>query len=147
MSVDREGGPVAPAACRFVGGSMDGSVRQVPAGMVTAVTTERDGNQSWYLLDGDGSFRFTGFNETGAIVAGFGKAFRKASGAEREAIEEAMRPVGCRACGRTFGSNSAYITHFEAGEGSRCLPDGAYGQLVEVSGGVWCIPNTDAARR
>jgi hypothetical protein len=137
---------VKTALCRFTGGSLDGGIREVPTAAVTAATTEQNGDRSWYLLSDDGSFRFCGFNETGAIVAGFGKAFRKASGAEREAIEEAMRPQSCRSCGRTFGTMGAYYVHFEAGENSRCLPDGAYGQLIEVSG-VWCIPGTDVARR
>lgn len=132
--------------CRFTGGPIDGDIREVPTVAITAATTERNGDRGWYLLDDDGSFRFTGFNEIGATVAGFGKAFRKASGAEREAIEAAMRPKGCGGCGQTFGSMGAYLVHFEAQEGSRCLPPGARGQLVDRDG-VWCIPGFDPARR
>jgi hypothetical protein len=64
----------------------------------------------------------------------------------REAIEEAMRPAGCPQCGATYGSSSAYLVHFEAGPGSRCLPGDARGQLIEIDG-VYCTPGSDAARR
>jgi len=66
-------------------------------------------------------------------------------GEDDEAIEEAMRPKGCRSCGRTFGNNAAWTIHLEhGGPGSRCLPGDAYGQLVDVDG-VWvCLG--DAAR-
>ena len=65
---------------------------------------------------------------------------------DREAIEAAMRPVGCRSCGQTYGSSGAYLVHFEQGEGSRCLTGDARGQLVDVDG-VYCLPGSDAARR
>jgi hypothetical protein len=71
-------------------------------------------------------------------------AFRRGADGEPDPVAEAMRPRSCR-CGLTFGSRGAYLVHFEAGVGSRCLPPGARGQLVERDG-VWCLPGSDAAR-
>lgn len=136
-------------ACRFVGGSLDGAVRQVPAGVTTAATTERDGTRSWYELDDSdpaGTFRFVGLNTTGETMSKLSRAFSEAARRDREAIEEAMRAKSCRSCGRVFGSTGAYMIHFEDGEGTRCLSDGARGQLQEVAG-VWVLPGSDAARR
>lgn len=63
-----------------------------------------------------------------------------------DAVTEAQRPRSCRACGRTFGSLAAWTIHFEAGPGSRCLPDDARGQLVLIDG-VLCLPGSGAAGR
>jgi len=63
---------------------------------------------------------------------------RERTAREQEAIEAARQPKGCR-CGRTFGNAAAWTVHFENGPGTRCLPDDARGQLVEVDG-VWCLP-------
>ena len=57
---------------------------------------------------------------------------------EQDAIEAARRPRGCGRCGRTFGNGSAYAVHFEAGEGSACLPGDAYGQLEQRRRRVSC---------
>lgn len=137
------------ALCRFTGGSMDGAVRQVPEGVTTAATIERDGTRSWYELDDTGPggvFVFIGHNTTGEVMSRFSKAFSEAARQQREAVAEALRPKGCGSCGQTFGTMGAYLVHFETGEGSRCLPPGARGQLAERDG-VWCLPGTDAARR
>lgn len=56
---------------------------------------------------------------------------------QQAAIEQVLKPRGCSACGGIYGSASAWTVHFEQGEGSRCLPGDARGQLVEVDG-VWC---------
>jgi hypothetical protein len=64
---------------------------------------------------------------------------RNASG--REAVEEALRPRGCPLCGMTFGSAAAFTVAHDG----RCLPPGAYGQLVEVDG-VWCLRGSDMAQ-
>jgi hypothetical protein len=61
------------------------------------------------------------------------KAFTEAGNAEREAIEAASAAQGCGACGRTFASAASHAIHRDGG---RCLPDGCFGQLVQVSG-VW----------
>lgn len=63
---------------------------------------------------------------------------------EQEAAAEAMRRRGCGRCGRTFGSSAGYSIHFESGEGSRCLPGDAYGQLEERDG-VWVLRGSSAA--
>jgi hypothetical protein len=132
---------------RFTGGgSMDGAELEVPRGVGAAVTIERDGGKSHYALDDQGVFRFAGLNETGRAMSKIMRAFSEQARAEREQLEAAMRPVGCRGCGATFGSRGAYITHFEQGEGSRCLPGDAHGQLVDRDG-VWCLPGSDVARR
>jgi len=130
------------------GGSLDGAELELPAHVTGVVTIERDGGCSHYVLDDLGAaYHFTGLNEIGAIMAGFMRELTAAARAEREAVEAAMRPVGCRyGCGATFGSPGAYAVHFERGEGSRCLPGDARGQLVEVDG-IWCLPGTDVARR
>jgi hypothetical protein len=137
------------AVLRFCGGgSLDGAELELPPDLASAVTIDRSG-RSWYALGGTGPgnvFVFCGHDETGEVMTGFMREFSAAAKAERDAIAEAQRPVGCRACGATYGSQGAYVVHFESGEGSRCLPDDARGQLVDVSG-VWCIPNTDVARR
>jgi hypothetical protein len=65
---------------------------------------------------------------------------------EAEAIAEALAPRGCQRCGGIYGNAAAYVVHFEQGEGSRCLPGDARGQLVEVDG-VRVQRGTDAARR
>ncbi len=132
--------------CRFVGGSMDGAVRQVPAGVTTAATIVRDGGRSWYELDDSGPgnvFVFVGHNETGEVMAGFGKAFSEAARKEREAVAEASRAQGCASCGRTFGSPGAFAVAHDG----RCLPDHVIeSALVEISG-VWCSRGTDVTRR
>jgi len=134
--------------CRFTGGgSMDGAVRDMPAGVATAVTVDREGGRSWYELDDrDSVYWFIGYGPEGEIMSRFSRAFSEAARREQEAIAEAMKPKSCRSCGQTFGTMGAYLVHFEAQEGSRCLPPGARGQLAERDG-VWCIRNSDAARR
>lgn len=138
------------AALRFRGGgSLDGLAWQPPyhPPPPAVVTITRDGGRSCYVLDDTaGAYQFTGFNEQGGAVGKIMRAFGAEARAEREAVEAAMRPVGCRACGATYGSPSAYQVHFESGEGSRCLPGDARGQLVDRDG-VWCLPGSDTARR
>lgn len=120
------------------GGSLDGAVRDVPAAVTSAVTTERDGTRSYYQLDASGAFTFAGFNQTGAAMAKFFQAFRDAARRDTEMAAELSRARGCSRCGGVYGSSAAYTIHLESGrEGSRCLPDGAHGQLVQVDG-VWC---------
>lgn len=135
-------------AVRFRGGgSLDGAELELPAWRPPVVTTERDGSSSYYILDDTtGAYQFTGLNDQGRQMGKIARAFTAAARAERDAIEAAMRPVGCRTCGQTYGSTGAYTVHFEDREGSRCLPGDARGQLVEISG-VWCLPGTDVARR
>lgn len=134
-------------ALRFRGGgSLDGAELELPPGITSVVTTKRDGTRSYYELDDSGAFSFAGLNNQGATMGKIMRVFSEAARAEREAIEAAMRPVGCRSCGRTYGSRSAYLVHFQAGEGSRCLDGDARGQLVERSG-VYCLPGSDASRR
>ena len=128
------------------GGSLDGAVLELPAHVTGVVTTDRDGRSYYALEDQADAFAFVGFDTTGETMGKIARAFSAEAKAERESVEAAMKPVGCRSCGRTYGSQSAYIVHFELGEGSRCLSDDARGQLVEISG-VWCLPGTDVARR
>ena len=131
------------------GGSLDGLAWQPPfePPPPQVVTITRDGGRSCYVLDDTAAaYEFTGLNDQGGTMSGILRQFTAAAKAEREAIEAAMRPVGCRACGQTYGSGGAYLVHFEFGEGSRCLPGDARGQLVEISG-VWCLPGTDVSRR
>ena len=50
------------------------------------------------------------------------------------ALKAAMAARGCSSCGRTF-ANAA--SHAIGHDGGRCLPDGAYGQLIQIDGAVW----------
>lgn len=65
---------------------------------------------------------------------------------DADELAEALKPRGCGSCGGFYGSASAYTVHFEQGEGSRCLPGDAHGQLEQVDG-VWVLPWSDTARR
>jgi hypothetical protein len=145
MSVDPDRAAVKAAFTG--GGSLDGAALDMPAGVATAVTIDRSG-QSWYALDDTGMyvFRFIGYGQEGEIMGRLSREYREAARQQQEAIEAALRPKGCGSCGQTFGTMAAYLIHFEDQEGSRCLPPGARGQLAERDG-VWCIRNSDAARR
>jgi len=128
--------------CAFTGGSLDGAESDLPAGVTSVVTT--GGN--YYEIDDTGTFRFAGSGKRGAAMAGIIGRFRQdGRSGDQEAIEAAARPRSCSRCGGTYGSASAYTVHFESGEGSRCLPGDARGQLVSIDG-VWCLPGSDAAR-
>lgn len=70
---------------------------------------------------------------------------RQAAGADREAIEAARSARGCRSCGKTLIGSAAWLVHFEQGEGSRCLPGDAHGQLEETPDGVWILLGSGAA--
>jgi hypothetical protein len=82
-------------------------------------------------------------------MARFIGAYRKAARRQREAkralAERAKQARGCAACGLVFGSEAAWqVAHDPSWPG--CLPEGAFAQLVQVDG-VWCIPDSDAAKR
>ena len=116
------------------GGSLDGLVLEVPRGVTSIVTIQRDGNQSHYAVDDTtGAALFSGFNTIGKAWSGIMREFSEAAKAERAAVEAAQRPVGCGKCGRTFANQASHTIHAEHG---RCLPDGCFGQLVNVDG-VW----------
>jgi len=120
---------------RFTGGgSLDGAALDLPP-CVTSVTTT-GGN--YYEFDAAGTFAFTGAGRTGAIMSGIIRRDRQADAAERAAIEAAAAPRGCGRCGRTLIGSAAWTVHFESGEGSRCLPGDACGQLEERDG-VWVL--------
>ena len=124
----------------FEGGSLDGAVRQLPAGVRAAVTGRRDGTASNYVLDDDtGTFVFTGFNDLGANMAGIIRQSGDAERLDAEAIEAATRPRGCPACGLTFGSAAAFTVAHDPHWPGGCLPPGAAGQLVDIDG-VWVTP-------
>ena len=135
-------------AAEFAGGILDGGTRFIPDAVAAAVTTARNGERTYYALDDDtGTFVFTGFNDQGAVMAGIVKRFTEAARSEREAAEDALRPVGCGRCGNVYGSHGAYLTHFEGPVGSACLEGDARGQLVQLPEGVWVLPWSDAAKR
>jgi len=116
------------------GGSIDGLALRLPAEVTSVVTTERDRGQSYYVVDDTtGTAWFTGFNEQGRAMGKIMRAFTEAGRAEREAIEAASSAQGCRSCGRTFANAASHAIHRDGGQ---CLPDTAYGQLVQVDG-VW----------
>lgn len=123
------------SAVRFRGGgSLDGAELELPARVPGVVTTERDGGCSWYVLDDTtGAYQFAGLNQQGASMGKIMRSFTEAARAEREAVEAASAAAGCSACGRTFANAASVAVHRDGG---RCLPDGAYGQLVSVDG-VW----------
>lgn len=52
----------------------------------------------------------------------------------REALAEALRTHECTGCGRRFEGLAAAQLHQDFGQ---CLPDGAYGQLVQLRDGRW----------
>jgi len=117
------------------GGSLDGALLELPAHVTGVVTIDRDG-RSYYVLDdqaGAAGFVFTGFDTTGETMGKIARAFSAAARGEREAVEAASSPIGCRECGRTLANLASMTVHQDQG---RCLPDGAYGQLVSVDG-VW----------
>ena len=117
------------------GGSLDGLVLQLPRGVTSVVTIQRDGNQSHYAIDDTtGAAMFTGFNKIGKAVSGIMHELTESARAEAAALEAASAARGCSSCGRTFGSPGA---HAVAHDG-RCLPDHVIeSALVEISG-VWC---------
>lgn len=116
------------------GGCLDGAT----AGTVLGGVFECHGSGSWYALDG-GTLVFAGHGTNGEAMAQVMQQFN--DDRNREALEAAARPRGCGRCGRTFANSAAYSVHFESGEGSRCLPDDAFGQL-EVRDGVWMLAGT-----
>jgi len=59
-----------------------------------------------------------------------------------ELIAELSRPRSCADCGRLMADASAFTVHQDGGS---CLPDGAYGQLVQVDG-VWHSRGTGPQR-
>lgn len=100
------------------------------------------GKRAAYSIDDDsGLLAFAGHGpfgrEMALIMSGFLEDARREQ-RERVALDEAVRPRSCRGCGGTFANSVAYAVHFEGGEGSRCLPGDAYGQLVDVDG-VWVL--------
>lgn len=135
-------------AVRFTGGgSLDGAVRELPAGVTGIVTIERDGTRSWYEIDDDGGrARFAGLGPEGEAMGNASRALREAEARDRAAVAEALRARGCGSCGGVFGSAAAFTVHRERDWPGGCLPPGALGQLAEVDG-VWVIPGSDAARQ
>jgi hypothetical protein len=115
------------------GGSLDGAELELPAHVTGVVTIDRDGRSYYALSDVTGDCHFSGLNEIGATMAGFMRELTAAARAEREAIQLASAAQGCGKCGRTLANAAAFAVHRDDG---RCLPDGAYGQLVQVDG-VW----------
>jgi hypothetical protein len=72
---------------------------------------------------------------------------RRVLAGQPDPVKEALSPRGCGRCGLTFGSAASWQVHFEDGpETSRCLPPGAFGQLIERDG-IWVLPWSDAAKR
>lgn len=57
-----------------------------------------------------------------------------ARAARRDALAEAQKVIACASCSRRFDGQAAFQVHADAG---RCLPDGAYGQLVQLRDGRW----------
>lgn len=114
------------------GGSLDGAVLELPGHVTGVVTIDRDG-RSYYALDGQGTAYFTGFDQTGATMAGFMRRFTEAAKAEAEAVKAASAAQGCSSCGRTFANAAAFAIHQDRGQ---CLGDTAHGQLISVDG-VW----------
>jgi hypothetical protein len=51
----------------------------------------------------------------------------------RQVLAEAAADVECTGCGRRFEGLAAFQVHADG----RCLPDGAYGQLVRLPDGRW----------
>jgi hypothetical protein len=52
----------------------------------------------------------------------------------REAVTDAERDYECTSCSRRFEGLAAFQIH---ADGGRCLPDGAFGQLVQLKDGRW----------
>jgi hypothetical protein len=133
-------------AAQFTGGgSLDGAELQLPAHVAGVVTVDR-GGRSYYVLDDQAeAYHFTGFDETGATMAGLWRELTGAARREAEAIAAASAPQGCSRCGRTFATPAARQIGHENGQ---CLPDTAFGQLVLLDG-VWCEAwrHPGAARR
>jgi len=68
------------------------------------------------------------------VSAGERRKRRAADEAAARAIAETLRNVECSSCGRIFEGEAAHVIGHEDG---RCLPDGAYGQLVRLKDGRW----------
>jgi hypothetical protein len=120
---------------------MDGAMQDIRDGVQTIITP--DGGEYYQVTSDDpAALELVGTGWEGMTMAEIIRGERAAAEQLRaleDAIEAARQPRGCGRCGRTFGGATAWQVHFEAGEGSRCLPDDAHGQLVEVDG-VWCRP-------
>ena len=123
------------ATARFTGGgSLDGDVRELPDGIESATTTDRDG-RSWYVLDDtSGAFQFAGYGQTGEVMTGIICGGRDRDRRDREAIAEAQQPQGCRSCGAMFADSASYAVHRERDWPGGCLPGDAFGQLELVDG-------------
>lgn len=122
------------ALCRFEGGgSLDGAVRHVPAGVRSVVTTVRDGTSSCYVLADDSTdeFQFTGFGQE-EIMSMKGARRQRREMAEQAA--QALRSIECSSCGRVHEGEAAHAIHSEHGV---CLSAGAHGQLVQLRDGRW----------
>jgi hypothetical protein len=52
----------------------------------------------------------------------------------RQVLADAERDYECTSCSRRFAGQAAFQVHHDNG---RCLPDGAYGQLVQLRDGRW----------
>jgi hypothetical protein len=121
------------------GGCLDGAAAEVVSGSTYQC---RDSGASYSIDDDTGLLIFAGHGPFGREMALIMSGLRQDARAEqeaareREAIAAASAPRGCGRCGRTYASASAYAVHFEHGEGSRCLPGDARGQLEQVDG-VW----------
>jgi hypothetical protein len=66
---------------------------------------------------------------------------REEAARQAAAIAEALSPRTCPGCSQQF-AGAALTVHRDG----RCLPDGAYGQLVQRRDGVWATVGSDAAR-
>ena len=138
------------ASARFTGGgSLDGEVWEYCGSDLPPVTASRERRtaaRSWYVLGGDGVYRFTGTGKEGRAMGKIAQQFADAARRDREAIEAAGRPVGCGRCGLTLGSPGAYQLHLDDfGSGPVCLPPEM--TLLELVDGVWCTPGSDATLR
>jgi hypothetical protein len=70
------------------GGSLDGAELELPHGVTSVVTIQRDGNQSHYAVDDTtGAAMFTGFNKIGRAVSGFVRELTEQARADSEAVE------------------------------------------------------------
>ncbi len=126
------------------GGSIDGLELQLPRGVTSVVTIQRDGNQSHYAVDDTtGAAMFTGFNEQGRDMGKLWRQLTDTAKAEREAFEVATTARGCNSCGRTFGSPGAFALAHDG----RCLPESAIESLLIDISGVWVTRGSDAAQR
>jgi hypothetical protein len=61
-------------------------------------------------------------------------SMRRARARRRDAVSEAGADMKCTACGRVFEGRAAFTVHRDYGQ---CLPDGAFGQLVQLPDKRW----------